>query len=186
MDAAIMIEQPLSSQKLLTATTSASTTTNNGIDNNGGVVNNGIVSGLGGGGGGCIGGVGGSGGGGIGGVGGGGLGTSVNPISAIPSGTGILIHSTSSSVNNSARNSPAIGHRKRYTSTSSCSSQVNNNYSELDMESLEDMLRKVNCNVLLWMWCVEVCSLGENVFVGSFPNGYYVQDDILWHMLFFN
>lgn len=39
---------------------------------------------------------------------------------------------------NSATNSPIKRLRKI-----SCSSQVNNNYSNLDMESLEDMLRKV-------------------------------------------
>ncbi|XP_055915624.1 uncharacterized protein CG43867 isoform X10 [Eupeodes corollae] len=42
-------------------------------------------------------------------------------------------------------NSPALGRRKRYTSTSSnSSSQFNNNYTGLDMESLEEMLRKLS------------------------------------------
>ncbi|XP_032309102.1 uncharacterized protein CG43867 isoform X10 [Drosophila ananassae] len=41
-------------------------------------------------------------------------------------------------------NSPALGRRKRYTSTSSnCSSQFNNNYAGLDVDSLDDMLRKL-------------------------------------------
>ncbi|XP_052855844.1 uncharacterized protein CG43867 isoform X12 [Drosophila gunungcola] len=41
-------------------------------------------------------------------------------------------------------NSPALGRRKRYTSNSSnCSSQFNNNYAGLDVDSLEDMLRKL-------------------------------------------
>ncbi|XP_044317224.1 uncharacterized protein CG43867 isoform X8 [Drosophila rhopaloa] len=41
-------------------------------------------------------------------------------------------------------NSPALGRRKRYTSnSSSCSSQFNNNYAGLDVDSLEDMLRKL-------------------------------------------
>lgn len=50
----------------------------------------------------------------------------------------------------SAKNSPlpTIKNNKRnnsnsVTSSISCSSQVNNNYSNLDMESLDDMLRKV-------------------------------------------
>lgn len=42
-------------------------------------------------------------------------------------------------------NSPALGRRKRYTSNSSnCSSQFNNNYAGLDVDSLDDMLRKVS------------------------------------------
>ncbi|EDW25968.1 GL14426 [Drosophila persimilis] len=42
-------------------------------------------------------------------------------------------------------NSPALGRRKRYTSTSSnCSSQFNNNYAGLDVDSLDDMLKKVS------------------------------------------
>nr|NP_001259106.1 uncharacterized protein Dmel_CG43867, isoform H [Drosophila melanogaster]AGB94952.1 uncharacterized protein Dmel_CG43867, isoform H [Drosophila melanogaster] len=41
-------------------------------------------------------------------------------------------------------NSPALGRRKRYTSNSSnCSSQFNNNYAGLDVDSLDDMLRKL-------------------------------------------
>ncbi|XP_034672159.1 uncharacterized protein CG43867 isoform X10 [Drosophila subobscura] len=41
-------------------------------------------------------------------------------------------------------NSPALGRRKRYTSTSSnCSSQFNNNYAGLDVDSLDDMLKKL-------------------------------------------
>ena len=45
---------------------------------------------------------------------------------------------------NSLVNSPALGRRKRYTSTSSnCSTQFNNNYTGLDADSLDDMLRKV-------------------------------------------
>lgn len=45
---------------------------------------------------------------------------------------------------NSLVNSPALGRRKRFTSTSSnCSTQFNNNYTGLDVESLDDMLRKV-------------------------------------------
>lgn len=46
---------------------------------------------------------------------------------------------------------PSEGHLKSATNSPikrikklSCSSQVNNNYSNLDMESLEDMLRKVD------------------------------------------
>lgn len=48
--------------------------------------------------------------------------------------------------NNSVKSSPIhITNRKNsYSNSSSCSSQVNNNYSGLDMESLDDMLRKVN------------------------------------------
>lgn len=45
---------------------------------------------------------------------------------------------------------PSEGHLKSATNSPikrlkkiSCTSQVNNNYSNLDMESLEDMLRKV-------------------------------------------
>lgn len=45
---------------------------------------------------------------------------------------------------NSLVNSPAMGRRKRFTSSSSnCSTQFNNNYTGLDVESLDDMLRKV-------------------------------------------
>ncbi|XP_017067570.1 uncharacterized protein CG43867 isoform X9 [Drosophila eugracilis] len=41
-------------------------------------------------------------------------------------------------------NSPALGRRKRYTSNSSnCSSQFNNNYAGLDVDSLDDMLKKL-------------------------------------------
>ncbi|XP_039960351.1 uncharacterized protein CG43867-like [Bactrocera tryoni] len=57
----------------------------------------------------------------------------------------LLVSGVGSSGPSSLVNSPAMGRRKRYTSTSSnCSSQFNNNYAGLDMESLEDMLRKVN------------------------------------------
>ncbi|XP_059223827.1 uncharacterized protein CG43867 isoform X4 [Stomoxys calcitrans] len=45
---------------------------------------------------------------------------------------------------NSVVNSPAMGRRKRFTSSSSnCSTQFNNNYTGLDVESLDDMLRKL-------------------------------------------
>lgn len=45
----------------------------------------------------------------------------------------------------SAKNSPnsAIKNKRHNHSVISCSSQVNNNYSSLDMESLDDMLIKV-------------------------------------------
>ena len=56
------------------------------------------------------------------------------------------LHHFSTSGPSSLVNSPALSRRKRYTSTSSnCSSQFNNNYAGLDMESLDDMLRKVSC-----------------------------------------
>lgn len=45
------------------------------------------------------------------------------------------------SITNSPKSSPF--RRNRQANNSTCSSQANNNYSGLDMESLEDMLRKV-------------------------------------------
>ncbi|XP_073830589.1 uncharacterized protein CG43867 isoform X8 [Musca autumnalis] len=59
---------------------------------------------------------------------------------------GVLLGSGcySASGSNSVVNSPAMGRRKRFTSTSSnCSTQFNNNYTGLDVESLDDMLRKL-------------------------------------------
>ncbi|XP_065723951.2 uncharacterized protein CG43867 isoform X10 [Drosophila suzukii] len=51
---------------------------------------------------------------------------------------------TGSSGPSSLVNSPALGRRKRYTSNSSnCSSQFNNNYAGLDVDSLDDMLKKL-------------------------------------------
>lgn len=65
----------------------------------------------------------------------------------------LLVSGVGSSGPSSLVNSPAMGRRKRYTSTSSnCSSQFNNNYAGLDMESLEDMLRKVNI-FLMFLEC---------------------------------
>ncbi|XP_068154934.1 uncharacterized protein CG43867 isoform X9 [Drosophila tropicalis] len=53
-------------------------------------------------------------------------------------------HPVGSSGPSSLVNSPALGRRKRYTSNSSnCSSQFNNNYAGLDVDSLDDMLRKL-------------------------------------------
>ncbi len=54
---------------------------------------------------------------------------------------------------------PSEGHLKSATNSPikrlkkiPCSSQVNNNYSNLDMESLEDMLRKVDKNFIFWFF----------------------------------
>uniref|UniRef100_A0A1B0BWU6 Uncharacterized protein n=1 Tax=Glossina palpalis gambiensis TaxID=67801 RepID=A0A1B0BWU6_9MUSC len=64
-------------------------------------------------------------------------------------GMGVLLNAAATGLSyggsgpSSLVNSPALGRRKRYTSNSSnCSSQFNNNYAGLDVESLEDMLRK--------------------------------------------
>lgn len=60
----------------------------------------------------------------------------------------ILLQKTKKTVTSlSAHNSPVSNKRHRLNvstaSLTSCSSQINNNYANLDMDSLEDMLRKV-------------------------------------------
>lgn len=61
--------------------------------------------------------------------------------------------------NNSVKSSPIhITNRKNsYSNSSSCSSQVNNNYSGLDMESLDDMLRKVIFSVCIFLCFCYLC-----------------------------
>lgn len=58
---------------------------------------------------------------------------------------------------------PSEGHLKSATNSPikllkkiSCSSQVNNNYSNLDMESLDDMLRKVDEAEFLFIFLAEL------------------------------
>uniref|UniRef100_A0A1A9VRB5 Uncharacterized protein n=1 Tax=Glossina austeni TaxID=7395 RepID=A0A1A9VRB5_GLOAU len=72
-----------------------------------------------------------------------------NSSNSISGGVGVLLNAAATGLSyggsgpSSLVNSPALGRRKRYTSNSSnCSSQFNNNYAGLDVESLEDMLRK--------------------------------------------
>lgn len=88
---------------------------------------------------------------------------------------------------------PSEGHLKSATNSPikrlqkiSCSSQVNNNYSNLDMESLEDMLRKVDQNFKLFsLNCPDLCSTKPQLLLTWHSNVLHFVEYFLITMLNF-